>query len=138
MARSIDLMGLGLPYLVAQRLGDDPTAITAAGQTVASAAQLAGAPSIWYVNASNSGSGIKLPQLGGDGGALLGDEFVIANLLSATIAIYATTNNAGSAVAIYANSTSATGSTGMSLISGAVGIFRAITVSTWIAIKSSV
>lgn len=138
MARSTDLMGLGLPHLLAQRIGDDPIAVTAAGAAIGSATTLGGAQSTIFVNASNSGSGIKLPQIGGDNGCLLGDEFNITNLLSATIAIYASTNNAGSAMQIFANSTSATGSTGMSLISGAVGIFRAITVSTWIGIKSSV
>ncbi len=138
MARSLDLMGLGLPHILAGRVGDDPTPATATGQTVASAVQLGGLPSIWYVNASNSGSGVKLPPVGGDTGCLLGDDITIANLLGATIYVYASTNAAGSAMAMYGNATSATGSTGVSLISGAVAMFQAITVSTWLFSKASV
>jgi hypothetical protein len=68
----------------------------------------------------------------------VGDECVIANLSAAAIVIFATTNNAGSSVAIYMNTTSAIGSTGMSLLSGAVGSLRAITGSTWAGFKTSV
>lgn len=136
MARAADLMGLGVPAFQAQRLSNDPIAVTAVGATVASATQLPGLAGVFYVNTGTSG--VKLPQVGGDNSCLLGDEVTIANISAAAILIYATTNNAGSAVAIYANTTSATGSTGMSLLSGAVGIFKPITASTWIGVKTSV
>ncbi len=136
MARAVDLIGLGVPWPHAYRLGNDPVSIVAAGATVASCASLPGNAGIFYVQSGTSG--IKFPPIGGDSGVLLGDEVVIANLSSAAIVIFATTNAAGSSVAIYANVTSAVGSTGMSLLSGAVGTFRPVTASTWVGIKSSV
>ena len=136
MARAIDLMGLGLSPFPAGRLANDPVSIVAVGAAVASATVLPGIPGVFYVQSGTSA--VKLPQVGGESGCLLGDEITIVNMSSAAITIFATTNNAGSAVAIYANVTSATGSTGMSLLSGAMGIFKPITASAWFGIKSSV
>lgn len=136
MARAVDLIGLGVPWTHAYRLANDPVSVVAAGATVASCSSLPGNAGIFFVVSGTSG--VKLPQVGGDSGCLLGDDITIANLSTAAIVIFATTNNAGSAVAIHANVTSATGSTGMSLLSGATGIFKAATASTWVGIKTSV
>lgn len=128
-------MGLGLPFTVASRLGVHIELVTVAGATAGVARQIGGRPGIYYVNASNSGSGAALPLVGGDGptgGALLGDMFAVANIFGATIYVYANANAAGSAVTLYGRGLSAAGTTGVSIGTGNIGYFQPITISTWI------
>lgn len=137
MARSVDLMGLGLQPFLARAIGDDPILATAAGATQGSATQLNGTNSVVFVNASNSGSGVQLPLIGGTNGALLGDDIKIANLLTAAIQVYSANNGLGSAVQIYIDGGSITGTTGFSVTSGKSVILTPITVSAWIGFRST-
>lgn len=132
MATAGNLMALSMPHMLAARVGMRIEAVTVAGATAGAARQLDGRPGIYYVNASNSGSGVALPPLGGDTGALLADQITVANIIGATIYVYANNNANGSAVTLYGRGVSAVGTTGVSLATGVNGYFQPITISTWI------
>lgn len=139
MATGNNLAGLGMPALLAARVGMHVQAVTVGGTSAGSATQLPGRQGVYYANASNSGSGMALPQVGGQGvgkGALLGDEFTLANILGATVYVYANANAAGSAVTFYGDGASTAGTTGVSLQTGFDAVFRPITVSTWIFMRA--
>lgn len=139
MATKTDLMGLGMPPALANNLGFTPVIATAAGAAVGSATQIGGKQYITFVNASNSGSGLRMPQVTGDEqGALLGDEFNIFNALSANIVIYAANTAQGSAVTFFGNAASAAGTTGFSIATGQMVTMFPVTVSTWMLAKTSV
>lgn len=125
-------MGLGVPHFQAQRLGCEVLLVTCAGTTAGDSKLLPGYPGLYYVNASNSGSGIALPPVGGSTGVLLGDMIEIANIFGATICVYARDNSAGSAVTLFGRGLSAAGTTGVSIATGINGWFKAISVSTWV------
>lgn len=140
MATADNLMGLGLAHLLAARVGLNVRAVTCGGTSAGSATQLAGTPGLYFVNASNGGSGVALPQVGGDGigkGILLGDPVEVANVIGATIYVYANANAAGSAVTLYGMGVSTAGTTGISVATGWEGIFKPVTVSTWVFTKVS-
>jgi hypothetical protein len=138
MAKSDNLMGLGMSYPLAARVGMNIQAVTIAGTSAGSATQLPGRQGIYYVLASNSGSGIKLPQVGGANGCLPGDEFTIVNNQGATLAVYAANNGLGSAVTLIGNGAATAGTTGVSLLTAHVAIYKNINVSTWAFVKTSV
>lgn len=141
MATGQNLAGLGMPVQLAARVGMHVQALTCAGTSAGSANQMPGRQGIYYVNASNSGSGVALAQVGGQGagkGQLLGDSVIIANLLGATIYVYANANAAGSAVTLIGEGTSIAGTTGASLASGNNIQLWPITISTWIYDRVSV
>lgn len=140
MATRGNLAGLGMPALLAARVGMHVQAITCAGATAGAAGQIPGFPGVYYCNASNSGSGLALPQVGGQGvgkGALLADEFTISNIVGAVIYVYANANAAGSVVTFYGDGVSTAGTTGISLTTGFSVWFEPITMSTWIYSKVS-
>jgi hypothetical protein len=137
MARVSDLMGLGMAHLLAARIGEDPVLITVAGVAAGSATQIGPTQSAVYVNSSNSGSGIKMPNIGGDPGCLLGDDFTITNSLGQSICVYAANNASGSIVIFMGNGASTTGTTGVSIATGQQGYFQAITPSVWAYTKTS-
>lgn len=137
MATPQNLMGLGMPHLLAARVAMSVVSVTVAGATAGAAKQLPGEQGIYVVNASNSGSGLALPLVGGQYGCLLGDELTIANIVGATIYVYANANGAGSVVTLYGDGVSTAGTTGISVATGFNAIFRPITMSTWIYTKVS-
>lgn len=135
MASPTILMGLGMPHFLAGKVGVHIEAVTCQGAAVGSARQLPGQQGLYYVNASNSGSGVALPLVGGDGpsgGIQRGDWIVVSNIQGATIAVYANTNGAGSACVLYGRGVSTAGSTGVSVTTGNTAYFQAITASAWI------
>jgi hypothetical protein len=139
MATPSNLSGLGMPSLLAARVGMHVQAVTCGGTTAGAATQIPGKQGIYYVNASNSGSGVALPLIGGQGptkGALLGDSYTVANIIGATIYVYANANAAGSAITFYGDGASTAGTTGLSVQTGFSGIFQPITVSTWIFMRA--
>jgi hypothetical protein len=138
MARGQDLMGLGLSHILAARVGMNVQAVTIAGTSVGSATQLPGRQGIYYVLASNSGSGIKLPPVGGLNGCLPTDEYTIVNNQGATLAVYAANNASGSAVTLIGNGAATAGTTGVSLLTAHVAIYKNINASTWAFVKTSV
>lgn len=135
MAQVTDLIGLGEHPLKAAILANGPVVATALGTTLASASQIGGRQ---YFTICNTGtSGFQLPAVGGDAnsagkGALLGDEFVIANLTAASVALYAALTPAGSTITLYGGAVSYSGTTGVSIPSGYMAITRPFSVSSWI------
>lgn len=142
MVTKQNLTHLGMPVFIARAIGVTPVITSVSGAAVGSAAQIAGDQFLTMITASNSGSGLALPQIGGDWGAntgaLLGDEFKIFNALSGNIQIYCANNANGSAVTLYINAVSAAGTTGISLATGQMAVFYPITVSTYVGGKTSV
>jgi hypothetical protein len=132
MPKKADLMGLGLTPFLARRMATEPSAFTSSGASKASAAPLGGDQYFVYVNASNSGSGVLLPAVGGDNGALLGDDFIIHNLLSATIQVYGPTSST-----IYFSGASASASAGVSIQPAFTATFWPATTSTWLGLASA-
>jgi hypothetical protein len=95
MALASDLMGLGVPPLVAQRTatgGIGPLTIVPAGTTYASSTKLGTAQ--FLVTASNFASGlaIGLPAIGSDNGALLADDFIVNNQGTSSLLVIASTS----------------------------------------------
>ncbi len=137
MATPENLMGLGLPHILARVLGNGVYTLTATGSTAGDAKQIPGIPGVYFINAGTSA--VVLPLVGGDGptkGALLGDKFYISNI-AASLVVFAANNDKGSAVTIFGNGISVVGTTGLSLVSGWQGLFIPITISTWFSGKGS-
>lgn len=132
MARKTDLLGMGVNPFQARRMATDPTPFTSSGASKASAALLGGDQYFVYVNASNAGSGMQLPPVGGDNGALLGDDFIIHNFLSATIQVYGPTSST-----IYISGVSASASAGVSIQPAFTATFWPATASTWLGLVSA-
>lgn len=136
MVTKVELMGLGMPYPLANRLGVTPTITSAFGATAASAAQIGGVQYLTLVTATNTGSGLKMPQVTGDSGCLPGDTFIVQNNLTASVIIYAVNNAAGSAVTFYGNGVSAAGTTGFSIPSGMMAMMWPVNTSTWVRMNA--
>lgn len=136
MALVTDLMGLGMSPYLANRIATQPTALTAGGASSGSATQM-GPNGLFYVNATNSGSGVKLPAVGGDPGCLLGDDVILTNILIDTVQVYIANNAAGSVCTLYIDGASVTGTTGVSVSGGKSVCFYPLTVSTWIGFRSA-
>ena len=132
MARKIDLMGMGINPLQARRMATDPQPFTSSGATKASAPVLGGDQYFVFVNASNSGSGLALPPVGGDNGALLGDDYIIHNFLSATIQVYGPTGST-----IFVSGVSASASAGVSIQPAFTATFWPATASTFLGLVSA-
>lgn len=141
MAKKSDLMGLGMPPGLANRIAQEPAVINSQGASLASATQLGGTQFLVSVTGSNSGSGVALPAIGGEGigqGALLGDDFIINNQLGATICVYANTaTGASTSATISISGTNITGSTGVSIASQKTATFYPITATSWLGLLSS-
>jgi len=137
MANPENLMGLGLPHMLARVMANGVYTISAEGATAGAAKQIPGVPGVYFVNAGTSG--LALPLVGGEpptGGALLGDKFYISNI-AATLVVFANNNAKGSAVTLFGNGISTAGTTGISLVSGWQALFQPITISTWFYSKGS-
>lgn len=141
MATKNNLAHLGMPVFIARALGNTPVITSVGGSAASVASQIAGDQYITMVTASNAGSGLKLPQVGGDwganSGALLGDRFWIFNALAVTIQVYCDNNALGSAVTLSMNAASAAGTTGLSIPTGEMAVFIPVTVSTYIGMRGS-
>ena len=122
-----DLMGLGVPPLRAERLGNEAYTVTAQGATRASATVLGRSQYLNTVTATNSGAGVVLPGLGGDNGCLIGDDFIINNQVAGGITLYAPT---GTTISMLGSAQS--GSGGVALSSHTTATLYPVTVTTWI------
>ena len=91
--KKTDLMGLGMPPFLAERMADCDTNIivAAAGTSVGTATALG--RSQYLVSVQSGTGGVKLPPVGGDNGCLIGDDFYINNQSGATITVYASGAN---------------------------------------------
>ena len=130
MPKKSDLMGLGMPPLLARRMATEPTVATSSGSTRASATTIAGDQYLTYVTGSNSGAGLVLPSVGGDG-CCLGDDVIINNQI-APLTIYAP---AGCQISMSSNL--ASGSGGVALASHSSATFYPLTTSLWMGLVSA-
>lgn len=111
MALASDLMGLGLPPLLAAHTanaGTGPLTITAAGGTFAGATRLG--VTQFLATCTNAGGAnslaVSLPAVGGDTGCLLGDDFVINNATATqSLTVFA---SSGVSISVGATNTSST------------------------------
>ena len=126
MALSQDLMGLGMSPFVASRVSRNPRSVTAQGATLGSASRIGNQTQLAYVISSNSGSGLVLPNVGGDQGCLLGDDITVVNGLQAAIIVYA--SNSATFIGF---GVSASGNTGVAIATANTAIFFAVTATTW-------
>ena len=131
MARHADLMGLGLNNQLALVLAKSPVIATAYGTSVGSANQIQGTQ--YFTICLTGTSSFALPQVTSDRGAYIGDQFVVANMSSAAVAIYAANTAQGSVVTVYSSAVSTAGTTGVAVPAGAVANFQIVSVSTWVA-----
>ena len=140
MARKADLMGLGLPPLLARRMATEPTLVIGGGTSVGSAVQIGQDQYLVCVTASTgSNSAVVMPQIGGDGpnaGALLGDDFIINNQCSGSTIVYIANNASGSVVSISSASALTAGTTGVSVGTHRTMTMYSITSSTWLALTN--
>jgi len=119
-------MGLGLQPFLAAKIARNPRSVTAQGATLGSASRIGNQTQIAYVVTTNSGSGLVLPNVGGDAGCLLGDDIVVVNGLQAAIIVYA------SASATFLGfGVSASGNTGVAIATANTAIFYSVTATTW-------
>jgi hypothetical protein len=89
-----DLQGLGVNPLQAQRTanaGIGPLTISAAGTAFASATRIGGAQYLVSCSNTTGSNGISLPAVGGDSGALIGDQFTINNAGTVSLNIFLST-----------------------------------------------
>jgi hypothetical protein len=120
MANSRGLMTFGLPAQAAKRLGLDPTAVTPAGTTQATAQAIGQFQ--FYVRASpvtTSAVGLILSSV-----AEVGSDYVVVNALTATLIVWPPVNGQ---LLISGGLTA----TGVSIASGKGGTFLAVTASTF-------
>jgi hypothetical protein len=131
MPKKSDLMGLGMPAHLAARLATEPTVATASGASRASATSINGTQYLTCLNASNSGAGVVLPVLGGDG-CLLGDDFIINNQIVGGITLYAPTG-----MAISMSGSLASGTGGVAISSHTTVTLYPVSASTWVGVTGS-
>jgi hypothetical protein len=132
MATKANLMGMGVSPLLARRQATDPQTITAAGGSLASATGIGGDNYFVSVIASNTGAGLLLPQVGTDNGALLGDDYIINNQLTASITVF---GPVGSTISI--SGVNVSGSAGFGLSTHKSVTLYPITASSWLGIVSA-
>lgn len=130
MATAQDLMGLGVAPLLAEKLGDTPVRVSAAGTTIGDAAVISGNAKIAFIAAGTSAAVLRSPASAD--GPLLGQQIEVSNITGATVILYV--RNA----TIYFIGVSVSGSTGVSIGIGQTAYMRPLTASTWVGSKSLV
>jgi len=115
------------PFLAA-RISRTPRQVTAYGATLASSNAIGNQTQLAYVVAGGT-SGLKLPNVGGDAGCLLGDDITVANFLSATITVYASNSATISGYGV-----SASGNTGVAIATNNSAIFFPVTTTSWMVV----
>lgn len=95
MALASDLMGFGMPAQLAGRIatgGTGPLTLVAIGSSYATATKILTEQGLVSITASGATTtGVSLPPVGSDAGALLADDYVINNAGTSAITIYAST-----------------------------------------------
>ena len=122
-------MGLGMPPFLAQRMATEPVIASAAGGTRASATAIGGSQYLTSFVLGTGSGGCVLPSVGGDNGALLGDDFVINNIIAGGLYVYAPT---GCSISI--NGSYSSGSGGFNLSSHTTATFFPVTSTTWVGV----
>ena len=133
MATKANLLGMGVGPILARRQATDPVTAVAVGSTFASAFQLGGDQYFVTFTSTSAGQGsVGLPAVGGDNGALLGDDFLINNQTGATMEVFCP---AGTSISISGANQSL--STGISLTNHCSLTLYPITSSSWMGIRSA-
>ncbi len=133
MAKKTDLMGLGMPFALADRLATDPSTITGGGGSIGSATAIGGDQYLVSVTASTgSTNGVVLPSIGGANGCLLGDDFIINNQTASSVIVYA----AGATTTISQGGSNTSGTTGISVSVHKSMTLYPITASSWLGITA--
>ena len=123
-------MGLGLSPFLASKIARNPRSVTAQGAVLASAQNIGNQTQIAYVVTTNSGSGLKLPNVGGDLGCLLGDDILVVNGLQASVIVYVSNSAKFIGVGL-----SASGDTGIGVATCNSAIFYPLTATTWAVVQ---
>lgn len=104
-AKTLDLMGSGLPPATARQIGHDPVAVTCAGTASTTATLITGR--ISNLTAASSQTGAILPAVSANAnGANIGDVYFIANTSATTAVLYppaSATITGGASVSIAQN-----------------------------------
>ena len=133
MAKTSDLMGLGMPVFLAERLAEEPVAVTAYGTTMGSYYSLGKRRVVAVVEATTSDTaGVKLPRIGADTGCLIGDSYTVFNLSTVGITVFAS----GSATFI-ASGVSSSGNTGITVSVYTGSTFYPLSATQWAAVKGA-
>ena len=133
MATKNNLLGMGVGPILARRQATDPTTAVAVGGSFASAFQIGGDQYFITFTSTSAGQGAcALPAVGGDNGALLGDDFIINNQTAATMEVF---GPAGTTISISGVNQSL--STGISLTVHNSLTLYPITASSWMGIRST-
>lgn len=105
MSLDQNLMGLGMPNALAQRVasgGTGPLAVTPKGSSYATSQLIGGKQFVTFVSGASTSAWVGLPVVGGDQGPDIADDFVIHNgnstNLTVGIASGVTVNIAGAQV----------------------------------------
>jgi len=134
MARKIDLLGMGVGPILARRQATDPQVISSVGSSAASAFQIGGDQYFVSVTAVTAGQGaVILPAVGGDNGALLGDDYIINNQQGSTLEVF---GPAGTTISISGAAIQSL-SSGISLTNHVSLTLYPITSSAWMGIRSA-
>lgn len=131
MTQVSDFIGLGVPMFLANRQGVNSVSATAAGSSLGSATALPPNCQIAYVISTNSGSGLKLPAIGGDAGIALTDMVLVMNFLGAGIQVYASNS-----CTITGFGASASGNTGVTVATCNSAIFFPVTATSWMYLRA--
>lgn len=134
MATKANLMGLGVNPLQARRMATEPVLVLSQGATRASATPIGGDQYLICVTATGggNGSGVALPAVGGDNGALLGDDYIINNQIASTLQVF---GPIGSTISVSGNNVS--GSAGIDIQMHTSMTFWPITSTSWLGIRSA-
>ncbi len=130
MARNVDLMGLGLAPFLANIMSDNPSFVTATGAAAGSATQISNGQELVVITATATGNYIAL--LAGATGALLGDAITVCNISTSAVVVTTPTSTV-----LYGGGVSATGTTGISVSSGAFMTFWPASSSVWVGLKGA-
>jgi len=133
MATKQNLMGMGVGPILARRQATDPQTAAAVGSSQASAFQIGGDQYFLSFTSITAGQGAcSLPAVGGDNGALLGDDYIINNQTAATLEVFGPT---GTSISISGSNQSL--SSGISLSIHKSLTLYPITSSSWMGFLSA-
>lgn len=135
MSQATDLMGLGLPPLLAGHIasgGVGPLTITAAGTAFSSATRIG--PEQYLVTCTTAGgsgaAAVSLPAVGGDTGCLLADDFIINNATATqSLTVFASSGVSISVGGTNTSSTTVSVHTTMTLFP--------VSTTQWVGVKGS-
>ena len=131
MSLHSDLMGLGISPLISARTataGTGPLTIVAAGGSFTSATRIQ-CTQYLVSNSTGGGLSIALPAVGGDNGALIGDDFIINNATTASLNVFCSSGVTISVSGLNTSSTTMSSHTTMTCYP--------ITTTQWVGVKGS-